>query len=380
MTDTAEDGGVGLPAHGVDVGAGAIESALGDLLLPPEERGTPESGDTGRPRNARLHDGESLEEPRDPAVKKSTRNPEPDEGQGEADPYAFAPGDDPEPNPDEDGEVPAEGEGEGLSEDERGAAEGDETEISWDTRGGQSLKVSMRELKDGYMRDGDYRQKTQDLAARGQQLDESIGEVQQDYQRRFDAVDGVLAQITKFAIGKVESPDPGLLNSDPDRYYREKAGYDLREEAWGKIVADTEKVRGEVQEHKKRELAKFTTTERAKLPNLIPILRDPVRGAKVWAGMQEEFLHRGFSEEQRGNTISAANQLLIHDAMLWRLSQEAQSQQRGTKKKAPRLAKPGRGRSRGETSADRKRASQKRAAVTGSTEDAAVAFTDLLGI
>lgn len=94
-----------------------------------------------------------------------------------AQPEAEAQNGDPEAQPEQevDQQQPVEGEGEQPAEPESL----DDTVVSWETGSGEKFDVPVAELKNGYMRDQDYRHKTQTFA---QEKEQTIQHIQQQFQ------------------------------------------------------------------------------------------------------------------------------------------------------------------------------------------------------
>lgn len=105
--------------------------------------------------------------------------------------------------------------------DDEPEAEGEEPEAKEDEdavvvtlKGGE--QVPLEELKLGYMRDRDYRHKTQETANKGKSLDEMTARVV----RTVDAIAAHLAGMLP------EEPQPTLAIQNPNEYTRQKAIYD----------------------------------------------------------------------------------------------------------------------------------------------------------
>lgn len=104
---------------------------------------------------------------------ESQEHQDPDNAQPEAE----AQNDDPDgqPEQEDDQQQPVEGEG-----DQPAAPESlDDTVVSWETANGEKFEVPVAELRQGYMRDQDYRHKTQAFA---QEREQTVQHIQQQFQ------------------------------------------------------------------------------------------------------------------------------------------------------------------------------------------------------
>jgi hypothetical protein len=113
----------------------------------------------------------------------------------------------------EEQQQPVEGEGEQPATESL-----DDKVVSWETGSGEKFEVPVAELKQGYMRDQDYRHKTQNLA---QERDEAVKQVHQQFQsvqtyaQELGTLHAINAQIAAFeqAIPTMDKRD------DPISYF-----------------------------------------------------------------------------------------------------------------------------------------------------------------
>lgn len=102
-------------------------------------------------------------------------------------------------------------------ESEQAPALADEAEIEWSTAAGETFKVPVKELKDGYLRQADYTQKAQALAEERKAADRHL---QQQF-AEVEAFSTDLAQITatQETLKQYQSLDwDALRNADPQQY------------------------------------------------------------------------------------------------------------------------------------------------------------------
>lgn len=107
---------------------------------------------------------------------------------------------------------------EGDEGDQPETASLDDTVVAWETASGDKFEVPVAELKSGYMRDQDYRQKTQNLA---QEREQAATQIQQRFQtvqtyaEDFGALYAINAQ-----IAALEQAIPTMdKHSDPIGYF-----------------------------------------------------------------------------------------------------------------------------------------------------------------
>jgi len=133
-----------------------------------------------------------------------------------AQPEAEAQSDEPDAQAEQEGEQadPVEGEG-----DQPAAPESlDDKVVSWETAGGEKFEVPVAELKQGYMRDQDYRHKTQTFA---QEREQTVQHIQQQFQAaQTYAQDLGVLHATNSQIAALEQAIPMMdKHGDPVSYF-----------------------------------------------------------------------------------------------------------------------------------------------------------------
>lgn len=139
---------------------------------------------------------------------------EPDAENAQPDPEAQSGDPEQQPEMEEEQQQPVENE-----DDQPAAPESlDDTVVSWETGSGEKFEVPVAELKQGYMRDQDYRHKTQTFAQEREQATQTIQQqfqVAQTYAQDLGALHAVNSQIAAF-----EQAIPTMdKHSDPIGYF-----------------------------------------------------------------------------------------------------------------------------------------------------------------
>ena len=90
--------------------------------------------------------------------------------------------------------------------------------------GGEKSSVSLKEMKAGYMKDADYRQKTSQLAEAKRAFEEERQSLQQQYQAKFEEADSVLSNLENAYKSQYANIDwQSLRMEDPAEYSAKKA-------------------------------------------------------------------------------------------------------------------------------------------------------------
>ena len=200
-------------------------------------------------------------------------------------------------------------------------------------------KVTLAELKTGYLRQADYTRKTTALATERQAFDQAVGRVTQLDQiarQRIDLAETVLSAIIPPA------PDPALMHTDFQSYSIAKEQRDqviaaLQQVQAFKTQSDQQQTQ-QTQEQQKQAMQ----AEVAEMVKRMPALATPEGrqkfqqeavdlGAKYW----------GITPQEIGSIRSAKEMQVLHDAIAYR---KLMAKQKAVAKKvtdAPALAKPG---------------------------------------
>lgn len=210
-------------------------------------------------------------------------NPEPEEEQISEEETAETPedGDQEAETPDE----AEEGETTGEEDEESDASEDDPDKVVVTLQGGE--QVPLKELKLGYMRDRDYRHKTQEIGNKRRSLEEMTTRV----------TNSVNAIADFLAKQLPDAPDASLAMTDPAKYVREKAMYDAGMAQINAIVEQANAPKDVANTLTQEQRSELLATENAKLAEAFPQTANPDGRKKFFdraAGAAKEL---GYSED-----------------------------------------------------------------------------------
>jgi len=283
---------------------------------------------------------------------------EPEEDQAE--PQADEAGTDPDRETDEpveDGQ-----EAEATADDEPAEAEQQETASVKDDAivEVQGEKLAISELKSGYMRDRDYRHKTQELGNKRRDLEALTTRVTESVTA---IADYLLAQVPK-------APDPSLAISDPGRFVQERA---FHEAAMAQVNAVIEKATApkEVANTLSGEQrSEYLQSENAKLIEAFPQAAKPDTRKKFFDDVMSTATELGYSPQEIQAATDHRLFKLAHYAKLGMAAEKAKAKAAQKVVNVPPVAQQRR--SQGAVTA-KTRANQdavKRLASSGSIHDA----------
>lgn len=151
-------------------------------------------------------------------------------------------------------------------------------------------KLELKELKNGYMRDRDYRHKTTDIANRRRELEAHSTRVTQ----AVDAVSELLmAQVPK-------APDPSLTLTDPLAFIQQKALHDQGMERISSIIDKANSVKAVTNTLSQEQQSEIVQSEIAKLYEAFPQTRTPEGQRKFFDASVGAAKELGFSDAEIG--------------------------------------------------------------------------------
>lgn len=187
----------------------------------------------------------------------------------------------------------------------------DETLVT--VHGGE--QVPIKELKLGYLRERDYRTKTQDLANRGRGLEEMSNRVA-----------GTAQAIAQFLIDQLpQEPNTALAMRDPAEYTRQRAIYDAAAANVNRLLETASAPQQVAKQLTQEQHSVLLQEESAKLAQVFPQTADP---AKREAFFQDAFAtarELGYSDEDMQGVTDHRLFALAHYARLGMQAEKARS-------------------------------------------------------
>ena len=274
-----------------------------------------------------------------------------------------------EPEPDDSPQPEQEAAGEAEKTDEEAEPE---TEQASDEESGEETvaepvlvtlnsgeQVELDELKSGFMRDKDYRQKTMGLADRTREVEATA-----------ERVEAVIEAFSQYLAGQLpEKPSPALAYTDPTAYTQQQAAYDASLNQVETILKMGQQTKDAHAELTKTEFDNLVRQENAVLVEKMPALADPAKREEFNKNAFETARHFGFSVEDLNRTTDHRLLMLGHYAKLGLDAEKAKATATMKAEKAPPVT-PAKKRSKPADDGATQRAAMARLKKTGSIHDA----------
>lgn len=237
---------------------------------------------------------------------------------------------------------------------------------------GQEFDVTLDELRNGYSRDADYRQKTENLAFERKQLQAESEKQRQDYSNKLNELNQMVSLAQQELNQEKNNIDlEKLYEEDPTEAMRIEHRMKKRQERLDQAIEKT-------QSEQQKQFGEFLKDQERKLVSKMPEFSDPTKASKLKSSMKSTLNAYGFNDQEVAQVYDHRIVMLVNDAMKFR---NMQSSKPGLAKK---ISKPGKVFSSGvkneksDISLAKRKEKLSRLKKTGSIKDATSIFLDMI--
>ena len=176
---------------------------------------------------------------------------------------------------------------------------------------GQELEVSLDELKSGYSRDSDYRQKTHALAEERRMLDEQKTSLSQSYDSKLKELTDLIGAAESY-IGQSSKEDlQKMYEEDPTQAAKIDFQQRQQRENFNRLKQQAESVKLQQYNSYLEEQKRLAATK-------IPGYSDPVKGVTFKTQMKNTLSDYGFNDQEIGSLADHRFLMVVKDAMEYR--------------------------------------------------------------
>ena len=239
---------------------------------------------------------------------------------------------------------------------------------------GQELEVTLDELKAGYSRDSDYRQKTHSLGLEKRDLETQKTSLRQSYDTRLSELNDLIATADATVRQQQGSEDlQKLYDEDPTAAAR--LDYQLRQQN-----RQLEEVRSKAKEAQQSQYNEFLATQRELAATKIPEFADPNKADTFKLNMRNSLRNYGFHDSEIGQLADHRFLMVAKDAMSYQNLKDKKPIVQKKVANAPKVVKAGVAKSN--TSSGREGIRQKigKLKKTGHLNDASSAILDMINL
>lgn len=173
---------------------------------------------------------------------------------------------------------------------------------------GQELEVSLDELKSGYSRDSDYRQKTHALAEERRMLDDQKTSLSQSYDSKLKELTDLIGAAESYIGQSSEKDLQKLYEDDPTQAAKIDFQQRQQRENFNRLKQQAENV-------KLQQYNTYIEEQKRLAATRIPEYSDPVKGTTFKNQMKATLSDYGFSDQEIGSLADHRFLMVIKDAM-----------------------------------------------------------------
>ena len=182
---------------------------------------------------------------------------------------------------------------------------------------GQELEVTLDELRNGYSRDADYRQKTEELSHQRKQFQSESEKQRQDYSQKLNELNQRLSNAQQDLNAEINSADlDKLYEEDPTEAARVERKLKKKQDALNQSIQQT-------QTEQRQQFETFLQDQQRKLVSKMPEFSDPVKASSLKANMKSTLNNYGFNDQEVAQVYDHRIVMLVNDAMKYRSMQNS---------------------------------------------------------
>ena len=239
---------------------------------------------------------------------------------------------------------------------------------------GQEIEVSLDELKAGYSRDSDYRQKTHSLSLERKDLENQKNSLRQSYDSRLAELNDTIATADAFVRQQQGGQDlQKLYEEDPAAAAR--LDFQLRQQSDA-----IEDMKAKAREAQQKQYDDFLATQKELAATKIPEFADPSKADTFKLNMRNTLRDYGFNDQEIGSLADYRFLMVAKDAMSYKSLKDKKPIVQKKVANAPKVVKSGVAKSNISSSRENIRNKISKLRKTGNLGDAQSALLDIINL
>lgn len=236
--------------------------------------------------------------------------------------------------------------------------------------GGSESTVS--ELIAGYMKDGDYRQKTTEAANLKREAAAEKEAIKQREQQ-LEQYEASVRELVQSVIPK--PPDASMVSTDPVGYMQAKANYDQWQAYLGHLESQKQQLTHSRQAEAEKSMREREAQEYTALVEKVPALKDEAKLRAFATDVSKHGSEYGFTpQELQSIALDHRQALVFRDAVAWRKLQASKPKVQAKVENRPPIQKGGKRLNPSEHKARSANDALSRLKQSGSQDDAVAAY------
>ncbi|HZF98247.1 MAG TPA: hypothetical protein VEY92_08400 [Pseudoxanthomonas sp.] len=200
------------------------------------------------------------------------------------------------------------------------------------------MKLRKSELKAGYMKDADYRRKTEEVAKAKREALALAETVSRERSFYANEVNVTLQLAQKQLIGDQKALAE-LAQTDPHSWVIENAKFQERAQEFNQLVQQSQAIASQQTAEQERQHAEWVEAERKALSTALPEWRDKAKAADEQKLIAEYLIEKGYTADELATLQDHRALLIARDAAQFAQLKAAKAKQ--TKQEPPKVMRPG---------------------------------------
>ena len=239
---------------------------------------------------------------------------------------------------------------------------------------GQEIEVSLDELKAGYSRDSDYRQKTHTLGLEKRDLENQKNSLRQTYDTRLSELNELIATADSYVRQQSGSKDlQRMYEEDPTA--AAKLDFQLRKQS-----DQINEMKTKAQMAQQKQYSDYLDAQRELAAQKIPEFSDPSKADSFKMGLRKSLRNYGFNDDEIGTLADHRFLMVAKDAMSYQNLKDKKPIVQKKVANAPKVIKAGTASSRANSGREGIRNKINRLSKTGHLKDAQSAILDMINL
>ena len=239
---------------------------------------------------------------------------------------------------------------------------------------GQEIEVSLDELKAGYSRDSDYRQKTHTLGLEKRDLENQKMSLRQTYDTRLSELNELIATADSYVRQQSGSKDlQRMYEEDPTA--AAKLDFQLRKQS-----DQINEMKTKAQLAQQKQYSDYLDAQRELAAQKIPEFSDPSKADSFKMGLRKSLRNYGFNDDEIGTLADHRFLMVAKDAMSYQNLKDKKPIVQKKVANAPKVVKAGVAKSSTSSGREQIRNKINRLGKTGHLKDAQSAIMDMINL
>lgn len=246
---------------------------------------------------------------------------------------------------------------------------------------GEEREVTLKELRDGYQMESDYRKKTSELSEQRSALAAEHERVANELSARFQEAQQINGYLEQQLLGEYNRVNWSELRStDPAEFAALKQEYNERfnhiQQLKVVVQQQLQAAHDEREQKQSESFRRMVEEESERLKAAIPDFADAEKSKAIKSQMKDYLQTYGYSDHEINQVYDHRHVMILKDAMAYRAMQAKRPELTKKIVNVPSVLKPGSSKSKQEAKSEQLRQKLQRVKSTGSTQDLASLLAD----